>query len=63
MKFLVNNIGMSSAVTRGRAFWKIWKPQYFRSGDDVEEKSDSAIPRNIKTSPNAKKGNQRTIDY
>lgn len=42
MKFLVNNIGMSSAATRGRAFWKIWKPQYFRSGDDVEEKSDSA---------------------
>jgi hypothetical protein len=33
---------MSPASTRGRAFWNTWNPQYFRSGDDVEEKSDSA---------------------
>lgn len=46
MKFFVNNIGISPSATRGRAFRKIWKPQCLRSGDDVEEKSDS-INRNV----------------
>ena len=41
MKFFVNNIGMLAYVQRGNAFWKTWKPQYLRSGDEVEEKSDS----------------------
>ena len=41
IKFFVNSMGRSSACTRGSAFWKIWKPQYFLSGDAVAEKSDS----------------------
>lgn len=42
MKFFVNSMGMSSAVTRGSALWNTWKPQYFRSGEDVEANRDSA---------------------
>lgn len=41
MKFFVNNIGMLSSFTRFNAFWKTWKPQYLRCGDDVEENNDS----------------------
>lgn len=42
MKFFVNNFGMSSPATLGRAFWNTWKPQYLRSEDEVEENKDSA---------------------
>ena len=41
MKFRVKSMGMSSALTRGSAFWNTWKPQYFRSGEAVEANSDS----------------------
>ena len=41
MKFLVNNIGILPASTRGNALRKISKPQYLRSGDALEENSDS----------------------
>jgi len=41
IKLRVNSIGMVSSLTRGRAFWKTWKPQYLRCGEDVEEKSAS----------------------
>ena len=41
MKFFVNSMGMSSALTRGSAFWNTWKPQYLRSGEDVDANSDS----------------------
>lgn len=41
MKFLVKSMGMLAAVTRGKAFWNIWNPQYLRSREDVEENKDS----------------------
>ncbi len=41
IKFLVKSMGMSSALTRGSAFWNTWKPQYLRSGEDVDANSDS----------------------
>ena len=43
MKFFVKSIGISSALTRGSAFVNTWKPQYLRSGDDVDEKRDSGM--------------------
>jgi hypothetical protein len=43
MKFLVNNIAISATVMRGNAFWKTWKPQYLRSGEEVDENSDSDV--------------------
>ncbi len=41
MKFFVNNIGRSTALTRGNTLWTITKPQYFRSFDADPEKRDS----------------------
>ena len=45
MKFFVKSMGMSSALTRGSAFWNTWNPQYFRSGEDVDANRDSARRR------------------
>lgn len=41
MKFLVKSMGMLAWVTLFKAYWKTWKPQYLRSGDDVDENKDS----------------------
>jgi len=42
MKFLVKRNGRSWEFRiLGSAFWNNWNPQYFRSGDDVDEKRDS----------------------
>jgi hypothetical protein len=41
MKFFVKSIGTSSALARGSAFWKTWKPQYLRSADAFAENRDS----------------------
>jgi hypothetical protein len=43
MKFLVNNMGILTSVTRVNAFWNTWKPQYLRCGDEVDENNDSAV--------------------
>jgi len=41
MRFLVKSIVSWSGPTRVNAFLKTWKPQYFRSAEEVAENKDS----------------------